>query len=70
MTNNFDCYEFDLIIHNRIHSIEANINTLSFTLDHQKPNGFICIEDIAERSIVAWELIGRSLAEKSICMIV
>lgn len=52
---------FDLIVDDGLHSTEANINTLIFALRSVKNDGIIIIEDIPERSISVWNLIGPIL---------
>jgi hypothetical protein len=49
--------DFDLIIDDGLHALNANISVLIFALDKIKPGGWIVIEDINEATAPAWELI-------------
>ena len=46
MFNSFGNPKFDLIIDDGLHSIGANLNTLVYTLNHLKKDGWLVIEDI------------------------
>ncbi len=61
MTRDFGCEHFDLIVDDGLHSIEANFNTLSFAAVALKPGGWVVIEDIPDRTVEAWRLLGRVL---------
>jgi hypothetical protein len=52
---------FDLIVDDGLHSPNANIAVLAFSLKRLKPGGWIVIEDIAERSLPVWEVIAALL---------
>jgi hypothetical protein len=45
---------FDLIIDDGLHSVEANLNTLTWAICNLTPNGVIAIEDINENSLDIW----------------
>tara|TARA_R110002124_G_scaffold149793_6_gene315979 strand:- start:4562 stop:5392 length:831 start_codon:yes stop_codon:yes gene_type:complete len=57
----FGSAEFDLVIDDGLHSPSANINTLSFGIRSVRVGGWVVIEDIAERSLPAWEAINAVL---------
>jgi hypothetical protein len=52
---------FDLIVDDGLHSPNANIAVLAFSLKRLKPGGWIVVEDIAERSLPVWEVIAALL---------
>ncbi len=52
---------FDLVIDDGLHSPNANICTLTFALRKLKPGGHAVIEDIHERSLPIWTLVGMIL---------
>jgi hypothetical protein len=47
--------KFDLIIDDGLHSPSANLNTIKFLINYVAVNGFLIIEDVAERSLPVWE---------------
>jgi len=49
--------EFDLIVDDGLHSVEANMNTLLFALSALKDGGWLVIEDIPERTLIVWKSI-------------
>jgi len=51
----------DLIIDDGLHSVDANVQTLIFSLVHVKIKGWIVIEDIPEEAQTLWQLIGTLL---------
>ena len=65
MTRELNCYEFDIVIDDGLHAVEANINTLIFGLKSIRKNGWIIIEDIPERTIGVWKLIGRLIPSEN-----
>ena len=54
MVTNLGETRFDLIIDDGLHSVQANLNTLMFSLEHLQSDGVCVIEDIPERSLTAW----------------
>jgi hypothetical protein len=50
---------FDLIIDDGLHSPTANLNTILATKDLIKEDGFIVVEDIAERSLDVWRILAE-----------
>ncbi|MEG3638999.1 class I SAM-dependent methyltransferase [Magnetococcus sp. PR-3] len=63
LPDHLGCKQFDLIIDDGLHAVDANINTLRFALTAVKPGGFVVIEDIPERSAQAWLLIEGLMAQ-------
>ena len=57
MTETLGCDQFDLIIDDGLHSVEANINTLRFALSSIRPGGWVVIEDIPDRSLAPWRIV-------------
>ena len=47
--------KFDLIIDDGLHSPTANLNTIKYLVNLVDVNGFLIIEDVAERSLSVWE---------------
>jgi SAM-dependent methyltransferase len=62
--------EFDLIIDDGLHTSWANINTLNFALAHLKPDGVFVVEDILERYLPWWNVVGALLANTYSCTLV
>jgi hypothetical protein len=56
--------DFDLIIDDGLHSINANINTLMFGLKKIKIGGWVVIEDIHFNSIDIWKIVLNLLPNK------
>jgi hypothetical protein len=65
MTETLGCREFDLIIDDGLHSIEANLNTLSFALGALRQGGWLVVEDIPDRTVDAWRLVGGLIADET-----
>ena len=55
---------YDLVIDDGLHSPDANINTLTFGLNHISPEGVVIIEDIPERAIPIWTTIRYILGSR------
>lgn len=56
---------FDLVIDDGLHSLDANILTLSYGLQRITPGGWIVIEDILEMAVPIWQFVAGILpAEK------
>ena len=53
---------FDLVIDDGLHSPQANLETLIWSLGVVRPEGFVVIEDIPRRSTSVWHLVSRILA--------
>jgi hypothetical protein len=53
--------EFDLIIDDGLHSPNANIATLIFSLGRLKINGYFLVEDISPDALPIWQLISAAL---------
>lgn len=53
----FNQKTFDLIIDDGLHSIEANLNSLIFSVIHISDGGLIYIEDVSKNSIEIWKLV-------------
>jgi len=68
MAATLGCDQFDLIIDDGLHSVEANINTLRFALSHIRPGGWVVIEDIPDRSLAPWKIVAGIL--KRPCFVV
>ena len=49
--------KFDIIIDDGLHSIGANLNTLTFALNHVNKNGVIIIEDIPTTKIQGYQIV-------------
>jgi SAM-dependent methyltransferase len=56
--------DFDLMIDDGLHSVNANIRSLLFFLRKIKVGGFAVVEDIGESALPLWELVGSMLDEK------
>jgi hypothetical protein len=56
--------DFDLMIDDGLHSVNANIRSLLFFLEKIKVGGFAVVEDIGESALPLWELVGSMLDEK------
>ncbi len=56
--------DFDLMIDDGLHSVNANIRSLLFFLGKIKVGGFAVVEDIGESALPLWELVGSMLDEK------
>jgi hypothetical protein len=56
--------DFDLMIDDGLHSVNANIRSLLFFLKKIKVGGFAVVEDIGESALPLWELVGSMLDEK------
>jgi hypothetical protein len=52
---------FDLIIDDGLHCPNANLVVLIFGLKRLKPNGWLIIEDIKDRSVPIWRIIAALL---------
>ncbi len=52
---------FDLIIDDGLHSPNANLAVLIFGLKKLKPNGWLVIEDIRDKSVPVWLIIAALL---------
>jgi SAM-dependent methyltransferase len=50
--------DFDIVIDDGLHSPDANLATMSFALRALKPGGIFIIEDITNRSILIWQVMG------------
>jgi hypothetical protein len=53
----------DLVIDDGLHSIDSSLLTLKFFLKKIKVNGYICIEDIPETSLIFWEFVNQILSK-------
>jgi len=53
--------QLDLIIDDGLHAVDANVQTLIFSLNHVKIHGWIVIEDIPEEAQPLWQVIGALL---------
>ena len=53
----FNQKTFDLIIDDGLHSTEANLNTLIFSVIHTSDGGLIYIEDVSKNSVEIWKLV-------------
>lgn len=56
--------DFDLIIDDGLHSVDANMRTLNFALPLLKIGGWLVIEDIGENSLELWKFIAMTLPKK------
>ena len=56
--------EFDLVIDDGLHSLDANLRTLTFGLPLLKVGGWLVIEDIGENSLDLWKLIGLTFPKE------
>jgi len=65
MVAELGCDHFDLIVDDGLHSLEANLNTLSFASDRLKPGGWVVVEDIPNRSLQPWALIAAVIGRFS-----
>jgi len=52
---------FDLIIDDGLHSPNANLAVLIFGINKLKPNGWLVIEDIKDKSVPVWQIIAALL---------
>lgn len=52
---------FDLIIDDGLHSPNANLAVLNFGIKKLKPNGWLVIEDIRDKSVPVWLVIAALL---------
>lgn len=53
----FNVQSYDLIIDDGLHSPEANLNTLKYSLESLADNGWMVIEDIPQRSLPVWKTV-------------
>lgn len=53
--------DFDLIIDDGLHSPAANIAVLSFAIKKVRVGGWIVIEDIGDRALPVWDVVGALL---------
>jgi hypothetical protein len=51
-----------LIIDDGLHSLDANLNTVSFALPKIKKRGFIVIEDVSISSLDMWRIVGQLIS--------
>lgn len=56
--------DFDLMIDDGLHSVNANIRSLTFFLTKIKVGGWAVIEDIGDAAIPLWELVGCMLDDR------
>lgn len=56
--------EFDLVIDDGLHSIDANMNVLHFFIPMIRSGGYVIIEDIPEVSVPFWQIFMKLLDEK------
>jgi hypothetical protein len=61
---------FDLIIDDGLHAPNANLAVLAFGLTRLKRQGWLVIEDIAERAIPLWEVVAALLPSTFSCWLV
>ena len=62
--------KFDLIIDDGLHYQLSNINTLLFSLDNLKLNGYLVIEDIGVWTLDTWKIIINLIPEKFTAQII
>jgi len=53
--------EFDLIIDDGLHSVDANIQTLKFALAKVRAGGWVVIEDISNFALPIWNVVATVL---------
>ena len=56
-------HSMDLIIDDGLHSPNANLAVLAFSLERLKNRGWLVIEDIPERAVPVWELVAALLPD-------
>ena len=56
--------EFDLIIDDGLHSINANLMTLTFGLPYLRAGGWLVVEDIALEALPAWEVVVALMSDR------
>jgi len=59
----------DLIIDDGLHSPNANLATLAYSLQYIKKGGWVVIEDIGPNSIEIWHVVAHILSGKYSCQI-
>lgn len=62
--------DLDLIVDDGLHSPNANLAVLAFGLQKMKNQGWLVIEDIAERAIPFWEVVAALLPDRFPCKLV
>jgi hypothetical protein len=60
--------DLDLIIDDGLHSPAANIAVLSFAIKKVRIGGWIVIEDIGERALPVWDVVGALLPDSYKCV--
>ena len=56
--------KLDLIIDDGLHSLNANINTILFSIDNLNKDGWLIIEDIGLNSRDSWLIVSKLLSDK------
>lgn len=62
--------DFDLIIDDGLHTINANLAVIIFGLPRLKPGGWIVIEDISPSALPAWQVIASLMPEETRCHLI
>lgn len=62
MTEALGCSRFDVIVDDGLHAVDANLNTLRFALEALQPDGWFVVEDIPQRTLPVWQLVGALLS--------
>ncbi len=65
MVETLGCSEFDLIIDDGLHSVDANINGLLFAASSLRAGGWYVVEDIPDRTAIVWGVIGQLIADRA-----
>ena len=67
----FGADSYDLVVDDGLHAPGANLNTVLYALPRLNSGGWLCIEDIPERSLSVWHLVGCLLpSDKYSCALI